>query len=132
MVARALFFFSSRRRHTRSDRDWSSDVCSSDLLRKTYEARSMSQIDVSRIYGEARRRSVVVWCLGAIWAIVTLGVGLFSVFAVIQYQNTTKEINDLKTKADNVLRRLEEMNNTVTKLGDIEQRSSFIVALNIQ
>src|SRR5450432_4390426 len=26
-----VFFFSSRRRHTRSDRDWSSDVCSSDL-----------------------------------------------------------------------------------------------------
>src|SRR5438105_12635444 len=25
------FFFSSRRRHTRSTRDWSSDVCSSDL-----------------------------------------------------------------------------------------------------
>src|SRR2546421_1852947 len=28
-----FFFFSSRRRHTRSDRDWSSDVCSSDLER---------------------------------------------------------------------------------------------------
>src|SRR5206468_5407959 len=28
------FFFSSRRRHTRSDRDWSSDVCSSDLWRQ--------------------------------------------------------------------------------------------------
>src|SRR5690606_40074493 len=28
-----LFFFSSRRRHTRFSRDWSSDVCSSDLLR---------------------------------------------------------------------------------------------------
>src|SRR5207247_4219661 len=27
------FFFSSRRRHTRSTRDWSSDVCSSDLAR---------------------------------------------------------------------------------------------------
>src|SRR5699024_11255780 len=26
------FFFTSRRRHTRSKRDWSSDVCSSDLL----------------------------------------------------------------------------------------------------
>src|SRR5438874_3222053 len=26
-----MFFFSSRRRHTRSLRDWSSDVCSSDL-----------------------------------------------------------------------------------------------------
>src|SRR5699024_8835201 len=29
-----VFFFSSRRRHTRSKRDWSSDVCSSDLRRK--------------------------------------------------------------------------------------------------
>src|SRR3989442_15892558 len=27
----ANFFFSSRRRHTRCGRDWSSDVCSSDL-----------------------------------------------------------------------------------------------------
>src|SRR2546429_3233758 len=26
-----IFFFSSRRRHTRCSRDWSSDVCSSDL-----------------------------------------------------------------------------------------------------
>src|SRR5438128_10846445 len=27
-----VFFFSSRRRHTRCYRDWSSDVCSSDLI----------------------------------------------------------------------------------------------------
>src|SRR5437870_7638708 len=27
-----VFFFSSRRRHTRWPRDWSSDVCSSDLI----------------------------------------------------------------------------------------------------
>src|SRR6266852_6589801 len=27
-----FFFFSSRRRHTRCYRDWSSDVCSSDLM----------------------------------------------------------------------------------------------------
>src|SRR5699024_9384628 len=32
------FFFSSRRRHTRSKRDWSSDVCSSDLLEPRCEA----------------------------------------------------------------------------------------------
>src|SRR5690606_39893972 len=31
MVCVMLFFFSSRRRHTRFSRDWSSDVCSSDL-----------------------------------------------------------------------------------------------------
>src|SRR5256886_12720657 len=30
-----FFFFSSRRRHTRFDCDWSSDVCSSDLKART-------------------------------------------------------------------------------------------------
>src|SRR5947209_13691633 len=30
--SRSIFFFSSRRRHTRYWRDWSSDVCSSDLI----------------------------------------------------------------------------------------------------
>src|SRR3989449_3293821 len=30
-----IFFFSSRRRHTRCSRDWSSDVCSSDLKSST-------------------------------------------------------------------------------------------------
>src|SRR2546422_11314301 len=33
MVMSVFFFFSSRRRHTRCSRDWSSDVCSSDLTR---------------------------------------------------------------------------------------------------
>ena len=32
---RLLFFFSSRRRHTRLQGDWSSDVCSSDLKSAT-------------------------------------------------------------------------------------------------
>src|SRR5690606_40151245 len=31
IVKSAFYFFSSRRRHTRFSRDWSSDVCSSDL-----------------------------------------------------------------------------------------------------
>src|SRR2546430_8576677 len=31
------FFFSSRRRHTRFDCDWSSDVCSSDLIHVGFE-----------------------------------------------------------------------------------------------
>src|SRR2546430_4255770 len=35
-----IFFFSSRRRHTRFDCDWSSDVCSSDhQLRRSPRAR---------------------------------------------------------------------------------------------
>src|SRR2546429_5199398 len=31
----SFFFFSSRRRHTRCSRDWSSDVCSSDLFQRS-------------------------------------------------------------------------------------------------
>src|SRR2546422_3818571 len=39
-----FFFFSSRRRHTRCSRDWSSDVCSSDL---EYD-RSVEQLQEGR------------------------------------------------------------------------------------
>src|SRR5690625_6424766 len=37
-MKRCSFFFSSRRRHTRWPRDWSSDVCSSDLTPRTTPA----------------------------------------------------------------------------------------------
>src|SRR2546422_7503138 len=36
-----FFFFSSRRRHTRCSRDWSSDVCSSDLGRPIAPSRGL-------------------------------------------------------------------------------------------
>src|SRR5690606_41030457 len=36
-----FFFFSSRRRHTRFSRDWSSDVCSSDLRHLWYRCRNL-------------------------------------------------------------------------------------------
>src|SRR3712207_8750754 len=36
-----FFFFSSRRRHTRYWRDWSSDVCSSDLRRGCVQVRAV-------------------------------------------------------------------------------------------
>src|SRR5699024_12167250 len=40
-----FFFFSSRRRHTRSKRDWSSDVCSSDLFVTGHCERSIDRLD---------------------------------------------------------------------------------------
>src|SRR5690606_33107880 len=48
------FFFSSRRRHTRFSRDWSSDVCSSDLtvmsgLPRLEEVRSVSRFGLSAV-----------------------------------------------------------------------------------
>src|SRR6266849_7433847 len=45
---KSLFFFSSRRRHTRSTRDWSSDVCSSDLREAQHAAgfRRPARVDL--------------------------------------------------------------------------------------
>src|SRR5207253_6654970 len=40
---RMCFFFSSRRRHTRWPRDWSSDVCSSDL-RERVDVRPIPEV----------------------------------------------------------------------------------------
>src|SRR2546430_3569798 len=48
-----FFFFSSRRRHTRFDCDWSSDVCSSDLLDQCSDVRA----DL----GRRRDPRAVVW-----------------------------------------------------------------------
>src|SRR5690625_7750540 len=41
-----LFFFSSRRRHTRWPRDWSSDVCSSDLVAGSAAGVTALQMDI--------------------------------------------------------------------------------------
>src|SRR6266513_4213684 len=73
-----FFFFSSRRRHTRSKRDWSSDVCSSDLTGWLEENRpSMSAPSI--IHGDyspfnvmvapdppARLAAIVDWDTGTI------------------------------------------------------------------
>src|SRR5690606_16189423 len=41
------FFFSSRRRHTRFSRDWSSDVCSSDLPRELNDKEKASGLSLN-------------------------------------------------------------------------------------
>src|SRR5256885_11393556 len=48
------FFFSSRRRHTRLQGDWSSDVCSSDLLR--FQEMDPKQADFSVVVHPDFRR----------------------------------------------------------------------------
>src|SRR5438045_4689820 len=48
-----VFFFSSRRRHTRCLSDWSSDVCSSDLQSQTDHVQGEQQ--------DRRRRRPIAW-----------------------------------------------------------------------
>src|SRR5699024_11766095 len=52
----SLFFFSSRRRHTSSKRDWSSDVCSSDLLPSVFHFYKLP--DFFLLFSETHRRDV--------------------------------------------------------------------------
>src|SRR5207249_9738905 len=49
-----FFFFSSRRRHTRSKRDWSSDVCSSDLTFRISEAAQAAR-NLQELFGAIHR-----------------------------------------------------------------------------
>src|SRR5438105_15015861 len=49
-----FFFFSSRRRHTRSTRDWSSDVCSSDLPKRDRPAHAITLCADLPILGNRR------------------------------------------------------------------------------
>src|SRR5690606_40400672 len=51
----SLFFFSSRRRHTRFSRDWSSDVCSSDLMGRMTKAKPMLQRCFSQLFFQQRK-----------------------------------------------------------------------------
>src|SRR5439155_10786414 len=54
-----FFFFSSRRRHTRWPRDWSSDVCSSDLKTKAgrlAEARAHLNVVTNDMYNDLKKR----------------------------------------------------------------------------
>src|SRR5690606_40937790 len=48
------FFFSSRRRHTRFSRDWSSDVCSSDLS----DGARYAAVEAKGIEGTTKEKDV--------------------------------------------------------------------------
>src|SRR5207248_5995120 len=54
---RSPFFFSSRRRHTRSYGDWSSDVCSSDLHQPLAGRRAQAPVSADRLPAREVRHS---------------------------------------------------------------------------
>src|SRR5256885_11758769 len=54
-----FFFFSSRRRHTRLQGDWSSDVCSSDLLMSSYQQDTQMLGSVATLHAARQLNSTV-------------------------------------------------------------------------
>src|SRR5256884_2853169 len=54
-----FFFFSSRRRHTRCSRDWSSDVCSSDLAKMQKLMSAMKQMTVKPLASFSSQHEVL-------------------------------------------------------------------------
>src|SRR5690606_40711741 len=59
MFDSVAFFFSSRRRHTRFSRDWSSDVCSSDLVKCLGRVIKKISIVLKKHINKARLTSVI-------------------------------------------------------------------------
>src|SRR5690349_22684822 len=69
-----FFFFSSRRRHTRSLRDWSSDVCSSDLYLASAFNNIMDLLQL--VFGFVNAPLFATFLLGMFWKRAT-GHGAF-------------------------------------------------------
>src|SRR5207245_5904246 len=63
------FLFSSRRRHTRCYRDWSSDVCSSDLLSASSDRLNM-KLELGAELAESERRRLASYEADRIFELV--------------------------------------------------------------
>src|SRR2546429_2493071 len=89
-----FFFFSSRRRHTRCSRDWSSDVCSSDLVRADPFFRELfihGMLDFLLLIVAANRRflGLLVHQL-AVYRNLQIGVVGFSALELILDRKSTR------------------------------------------
>src|SRR5699024_11608307 len=81
-----FFFFSSRRRHTRSKRDWSSDVCSSDLVPTRSEIAEAATADEMAARTADRAEQV----LGAIHAALRAEPGSAGTHLTIRYSSADR------------------------------------------
>src|SRR5207249_5341800 len=80
LVFSFFFFFSSRRRHTRSKRDWSSDVCSSDLQHAHDFIDDPGPVVIDEVMGML----ITFFLIPVSWMGMLAGFLLFRVFDVIK------------------------------------------------
>src|SRR5256885_8228761 len=69
MTIKLLFFFSSRRRHTRLQGDWSSDVCSSDLV-----AVGSCISSTAGVFNIGQEGQVAIGALAGAWVALRLAI----------------------------------------------------------
>src|SRR5690606_39630702 len=80
-ISVVLFFFSSRRRHTRFSRDWSSDVCSSDLAGPT-------GVNIALLTGRDKGRARESILMGLLDGSIQIVVGTHAIFQEsVAYRN---------------------------------------------
>src|SRR5205807_5901538 len=88
-LRRFLFFFSSRRRHTRLQGDWSSDVCSSDLQALRYVLFAQAG-KLAAEGGDAGLAFTIIDETGKTFAVDTLSAKAAALAAAVE-ATTTKE-----------------------------------------
>src|SRR3989442_4892775 len=74
LITTLQFVFSGRRRHTRCGRDWSSDVCSSDLKRSVSSRQSR--------LADTRRRGIFLVVARAVWIAAAVLTVIFVVVSI--------------------------------------------------
>src|SRR5690606_39545756 len=107
------FFFSSRRRHTRFSRDWSSDVCSSDL--RSHGARVPGRLIVSAKSwlshpGVDRTAPILPW--GAPADVAKLSPTQASSLLLAHMARSEEHTSELQSRENLVCRLLLEKKNT--------------------
>src|SRR5256885_12152520 len=74
-----FFFFSSRRRHTRLQGDWSSDVCSSDLSLRMTIGRFTTEEEIDYAISTIRTNVVKLRELSPLWEMFKDGIDLSTI-----------------------------------------------------
>src|SRR5699024_1700528 len=106
-----FFFFSSRRRHTRSKRDWSSDVCSSDLF---WASDYLAQKAAMAVLGLLVPPVVGMMLVAAGMSLApTWAMGAWMVFALVLWTAPDLEIRDQARE------RSDHMRHTVAAVCDL-------------
>src|SRR5207253_4533870 len=114
-----IFFFSSRRRHTRWPRDWSSDVCSSDLFVQIKTgALTTERIAAARKRGRSVVTTDTYKSMAYARAVAALGIG-----------SATGEIPSARLADDVIVRDLSVFSNVASTSSGVERMNCEIIAL---